>query len=93
MFCFPYMIYPKSKVFHGSMELRSEFSFDFSSGYRPNILFVCFESVLLQNIDIIPEPADISTGQDLYFEVLELQPIKLSLSFMRTERVSSEEKY
>jgi vacuolar protein sorting-associated protein 13A/C len=31
-------------------------------------------------------------GEDLYFEVLELQPIKLSLSFMRTERVSSDEK-
>jgi vacuolar protein sorting-associated protein 13A/C len=33
-----------------------------------------------------------AVGQELYFEVLELQPIKLSLSFMRTERVNSEEK-
>jgi hypothetical protein len=57
------------------------------------MVYLYFRSVLLQNIDSIPEPADISTGQDLYFEVLELQPIKLSLSFMRTERVSSEEKY
>ncbi|RDB28887.1 Vacuolar protein sorting-associated protein 13 [Hypsizygus marmoreus] len=50
------------------------------------------EDILLQNIDTIPEPVDTAAGQDLYFEVLELQPIKLSLSFMRAERVSSEEK-
>ncbi|KAG6890404.1 hypothetical protein C0995_008758 [Termitomyces sp. Mi166 len=50
------------------------------------------EDVLIQNIDIIQEPLDDTAGQELYFEILELQPIKLSLSFMRTERVSSEEK-
>jgi vacuolar protein sorting-associated protein 13A/C len=37
------------------------------------------------------EPKE-AAGQALYFEVLELQPIKLSISFMRTERISSEEK-
>ncbi|KAG6900136.1 hypothetical protein C0993_002481 [Termitomyces sp. T159_Od127] len=50
------------------------------------------EDVLIQNIDTILEPLDDTVGQELYFEILELQPIKLSLSFMRTERVSSEEK-
>ncbi|TFK41159.1 vacuolar protein sorting-associated protein vps13 [Crucibulum laeve] len=50
------------------------------------------EDVLIQNVEGMPEPTDLAAGQDLYFEVLELQPIKLSLSFMRTERVSSEEK-
>lgn len=50
-------------------------------------------SVLLQNVDIIPEPGDTSNGQHVYFEVLELQPIQLTISFMRTERVNSEEKY
>jgi len=50
-------------------------------------------SVLIQHADGIPEPSNNSAGQDLYFEVLELQPIKLSLSFMRTERVNSDEKY
>ncbi|KAF9459895.1 vacuolar protein sorting-associated protein 13 [Collybia nuda] len=50
------------------------------------------QDVLLPSIDSIPEPIDTAVGQELYFEVLELQPIKLSLSFMRTERVSSEEK-
>ncbi|KAF7339474.1 hypothetical protein MSAN_02161700 [Mycena sanguinolenta] len=48
--------------------------------------------VLIQNEGEIQEPTDTAAGEDLYFEVLELQPIKLSLSFMRTERVSAEEK-
>ncbi|KAJ7038206.1 vacuolar protein sorting-associated protein 13 [Mycena alexandri] len=48
--------------------------------------------VLIQNDGEIEEPKDTAVGEDLYFEVLELQPIKLSLSFMRTERVSAEEK-
>ncbi|KAJ7634302.1 vacuolar protein sorting-associated protein 13 [Mycena polygramma] len=50
------------------------------------------EDVLIQNEGEIQEPTDTAVGEDLYFEVLELQPIKLSLSFMRTERVSAEEK-
>jgi|ERR1700683_177702 vacuolar protein sorting-associated protein 13A/C len=49
-------------------------------------------SVLLQHPEDIPEPQAVAAGEDLYFEVLELQPIKLSLSFMRTERVNSDEK-
>lgn len=49
-------------------------------------------SVLIQNEGEIQEPKETPVGEDLYFEVLELQPIKLSLSFMRTERVSAEEK-
>lgn len=49
-------------------------------------------SVLIQHPEEIPEPQAVAAGQDLYFEVLELQPIKLSLSFMRTERVNSDEK-
>ncbi|KAF8974033.1 vacuolar protein sorting-associated protein 13 [Flammula alnicola] len=48
--------------------------------------------VLILHPNDIPEPSLDTVGQDLYFEVLELQPIKLSLSFMRTERVNSEEK-
>ncbi|KIM48205.1 hypothetical protein M413DRAFT_439924 [Hebeloma cylindrosporum] len=48
--------------------------------------------VLIQFPDDINEPSMDAIGQDLYFEVLELQPIKLSLSFMRTERVNSEDK-
>lgn len=48
--------------------------------------------MLIQHPDDIPEPSAGAVGQVLYFEVLELQPIKLSLSFMRTERINSEEK-
>ncbi|KAJ7071032.1 vacuolar protein sorting-associated protein 13 [Mycena amicta] len=48
--------------------------------------------VLIQADGDIQEPSETPIGEDLYFEVLELQPIKLSLSFMRTERVSAEEK-
>ncbi|OSD03423.1 vacuolar protein sorting-associated protein 13 [Trametes coccinea BRFM310] len=50
------------------------------------------EDVLLEFPVEIPEPQATARGQDLYFEVLELQPIKLSISFMRTERVSGEDK-
>ena len=49
-------------------------------------------SVLIEHPEDIPEPQTMISGQDLYFEVLELQPIRLSLSFMRTERVSGEDK-
>lgn len=38
------------------------------------------------------EPDDTRSGQDIYFEVLELQPIQLSISFMRTESINSEER-
>ena len=50
-------------------------------------------SVLIEHPDDIPEPKETAPGQHLYFEVLELQPISLQLSFMRTERISAEEKY
>ena len=49
-------------------------------------------SILIENLEDIPEPQSVARGMDLYFEVLELQPIKLSISFMRTERISAEEK-
>lgn len=51
-----------------------------------------FPSVLIQNGDVVPEPTPITGGTDLYFEVLELQPMKLFLSFMRTERVNEDQK-
>jgi len=40
----------------------------------------------------VPRAEVIAGGQELYFEVLELQPIQLSISFERTERVNAEEK-
>ncbi|KAL0581607.1 Vacuolar protein sorting-associated protein 13 [Marasmius crinis-equi] len=50
------------------------------------------KDVLIEYPEEIPEPRTTTVGQNIYFEVLELQPIKLSLSFMRADRVSSDEK-
>ncbi|KAK3385903.1 hypothetical protein B0H63DRAFT_473802 [Podospora didyma] len=43
------------------------------------------------NIDI-PEPKQQQAGRDIYFEVLNIQPMQLDLSFVRTERVNVEDK-
>ncbi|PFH58131.1 hypothetical protein XA68_14121 [Ophiocordyceps unilateralis] len=40
----------------------------------------------------IPEPSRQQSGQDMYFEVLNIQPMQLDLSFVRTERVNAEDK-
>jgi vacuolar protein sorting-associated protein 13A/C len=39
----------------------------------------------------IPEPQQADNGQDVYFELLHLQPMQLDISFMRTERVNVED--
>jgi vacuolar protein sorting-associated protein 13A/C len=49
-------------------------------------------SVFTEHPVDIPEPTDLNQGgQDLYFEVLELQPTELSLSFMRSAHTNVEE--
>lgn len=40
----------------------------------------------------IPEPKQQQSGQDIYFELLNIQPMQLDLSFVRTERVNVEDK-
>lgn len=40
----------------------------------------------------IPEPQQEQSGQDIYFELLNIQPMQLDLSFVRTERVNVEDK-
>lgn len=40
----------------------------------------------------IPEPKTQEAGQDLYFELLNIQPAQLDLSFLRTEVVNVEDK-
>jgi vacuolar protein sorting-associated protein 13A/C len=47
-------------------------------------------SVLIEQSAEILEPEDVPSERDLYFELLELQPIRLSLSFERTDRLSGE---
>ncbi|KAE8355847.1 hypothetical protein BDV28DRAFT_20786 [Aspergillus coremiiformis] len=39
----------------------------------------------------IPEPQNEGAGQDVYFELLHLQPMQLDISFMRTEHVNAED--
>ena len=39
----------------------------------------------------IPEPQREEQGQDVYFELLHLQPAQLDLSFVRTERINAED--
>lgn len=39
----------------------------------------------------IPEPQHEGTDQDVYFELLHLQPMQVDISFMRTERVNVED--
>ena len=43
-----------------------------------------------EDIDI-PEPVKEHQGQDVYFELLHLQPMQLDLSFVRTERINAED--
>lgn len=40
----------------------------------------------------IPEPSQQEAGQDIYFELLNIQPMQLDLSFVRTERINAEDK-
>ncbi|KAJ1325154.1 vacuolar protein sorting-associated protein 13A/C [Microdochium nivale] len=44
-----------------------------------------------ENVDV-PEPKQEQSGQDIYFEALNIQPMQLNLSFMRTDRVSVDDK-
>ncbi len=39
----------------------------------------------------IPEPQQEESGQDVYFELLHLQPMQIDLSFVRTERINAED--
>jgi vacuolar protein sorting-associated protein 13A/C len=43
-----------------------------------------------ENLDI-PEPKQEQSGQDVYFELLHLQPMQIDLSFVRTERINAED--
>lgn len=49
-------------------------------------------SKLTDEPDEIPEPQSSSSGGEVYFEVLHLQPVQLDLSFMRTDRVNVDQK-
>ncbi|WWD17860.1 hypothetical protein CI109_102304 [Kwoniella shandongensis] len=50
------------------------------------------QDVLIEHPKDIPEPDIASTKADVFFEALQLQPVSLELSFMRTDRVNVDEK-
>ncbi|APA09996.1 hypothetical protein sscle_05g047660 [Sclerotinia sclerotiorum 1980 UF-70] len=50
------------------------------------------EGVLCDESLDIPEPKQEQSGQDIYFELLNIQPMQLDLSFVRTDRVNVEDK-
>ncbi|KAK6332723.1 hypothetical protein TWF696_002747 [Orbilia brochopaga] len=50
------------------------------------------EDVLCDNSLDIPEPKTTEAGQDVYFELLHIQPAQMDLSFVRTERINAEDK-
>ncbi|KAI1002652.1 Vacuolar protein sorting-associated protein 13 [Podosphaera aphanis] len=50
------------------------------------------EGVLCDDNLDIPEPKQDQFGQDIYFELLNIQPMQLDLSFVRTDRVNVEDK-
>lgn len=49
-------------------------------------------SILIEHPTDIPEPNMTEQRNDLFFQSLQLQPISLELSFMRTDRVNVDEK-
>ncbi|KAJ2973574.1 hypothetical protein NQ176_g6529 [Zarea fungicola] len=78
-----------------TVELDEDFIFallDFSNVKGASWTVVDEEGKLCDESLDIPEPRQIQTGQDIYFEVLNIQPMQLDLSFMRTERVNAEDK-
>ncbi|KAI9744725.1 MAG: hypothetical protein M1818_001650 [Claussenomyces sp. TS43310] len=50
------------------------------------------EGILCDDSLDIPEPKQEQQGQDIYFELLNIQPMQLDLSFVRTERINVEDK-
>lgn len=50
-------------------------------------------SVLTEEGSDLPEAPQVIPSTEVYFESLELQPIQLDLSFMRTETLNSDQEY
>lgn len=61
-------------------------SLDMDGQISPSLL-------IQQSVNIEEPPKEATSGQDLYFELLELQPMQFTLSFMRTDRISDGDKY
>ncbi|KAI5461965.1 vacuolar protein sorting-associated protein vps13 [Mariannaea sp. PMI_226] len=78
-----------------TVDLDEDFVFallDFSNVPGASWTVVDDEGKLCDEDLDIPEPGQIQAGQDMYFEVLNIQPMQIDLSFMRTERINAEDK-
>lgn len=78
-----------------TIELDEDFVFalmDFSNIPGASWTVSESEGKLCDEVLEIPEPREQHSGQDMYFELLNIQPMQLDLSFMRTERVNAEHK-
>ncbi|KAH7149038.1 hypothetical protein B0J13DRAFT_620943 [Dactylonectria estremocensis] len=78
-----------------TVDLDEDFVFallDFSNVPGASWTIVDDEGKLCDEDLGIPEPKRIQAGQDMYFEVLNIQPMQIDLSFMRTERINAEDK-
>ncbi|KAG6005238.1 hypothetical protein E4U21_000317 [Claviceps maximensis] len=78
-----------------TIELDEDFVFailDFSNVPGASWTAVEEEGKLCEEDLDIPEPSQQQGGQDMYFEVLNIQPTQIDLSFMRTERINAEDK-
>lgn len=90
-----YIKYASILVQQMTVDLDEDFVFallDFSNVPGASWTAVEEEGKLCDEDLDIPEPSQLQSGQDIYFEVLNIQPMQLDLSFMRTERVNAEDK-
>ncbi|KPM34288.1 Vacuolar protein sorting-associated protein 13 [Neonectria ditissima] len=77
-----------------TVDLDEDFVFallDFSNVPGASWTLVDDEGRLCDEDLDIPEPKQLQAGQDIYFEVLNIQPMQIDLSFMRTERINAED--
>ncbi|KAF4122047.1 vacuolar protein sorting-associated protein 13A/C [Geosmithia morbida] len=78
-----------------TVDLDEDFVFallDFSNVPGASWTVVEEEGMLCDDSLDIPQPTQQQAGRDIYFEVLNIQPMQVDLSFMRTERVNAEDK-
>lgn len=90
-----YIKYASILIQQMTVELDEDFVFallDFSNVPGASWTMVDEDGKLCDDNLDIPEPRQALSGQDIYFEVLNIQPMQVDLSFMRTERVNAEDK-
>ena len=76
-----------------TLEIDEDFIFallDFTKVYGASWSEEAEGKLCDEDLDV-PEPQLQQQGQDVYFELLHLQPMQLDLSFVRTERINAED--